>query len=661
MEENKRIPADIFAEMAGIEPAPTNVSDKNKENVNLPQQVTPINFTRLKAVAAEFNKLVIKDYSRDFLNIAKELLNLQKNQEIVKKPEKIIIQAERSIEEPEEEPEEKEESLFDKLLNLCIKYVPPPYKYIFVAIKYFKKFAGLLLSGAITLLGMLWKFGKTVLKLAFDALKGILKVAFKVLKIMLKYVASAITKFVKSAIKILVKAFRYIMRMFLKLVRTMWRIVKVLFFRGKKPSKPLFKNEPKPVDFKANDLRIKGGVTVKFKPLTQKEGFIMRLIKKALRPLQKFFWTVIKKVFGKLLKKLVTTVISIITGFVFGQILGSCIPLIGNAIGAIYGVANTLLKITSIGMTVYGIFKDVKDLTNDLADSSDDDDGGEDDEEEEDELTEEEMESSDFRKVLDKLEKEKQLNSPEYLRIKQKYLESLLEENIANGNKNIADLIQVKLNESKEKGIQSLDLKVLDKDIEKINLVQEAEAFDKTISKDSLTTLLNDNSKSNYVRWLELFNRAINLIRITLFKREEYTDYKGAIVSHVSKYFEPRNFLFKYTFDFFKQSDTENVKDISIYKIKKDISIDELASLYIEPQWEVFEHKDFEKYTLEKLANKFPEIKKEVVYFHKEATPFCDAKEKEISAQKMKYNIWLDILTVLDSDGIYKNKYQKQH
>ena len=137
MEENKRIPADIFAEMAGIEPAPTNVSDKNKENVNLPQQVTPINFTRLKAVAAEFNKLVIKDYSRDFLNIAKELLNLQKNQEIVKKPEKIIIQAERSIEEPEEEPEEKEESLFDKLLNLCIKYVPPPYKYIFVAIKYF--------------------------------------------------------------------------------------------------------------------------------------------------------------------------------------------------------------------------------------------------------------------------------------------------------------------------------------------------------------------------------------------------------------------------------------------------------------------------------------------------------------------------------------------
>ena len=116
-----------------------------------------------------------------------------------------------------------------------------------------------------------------------------------------------------------------------------------------------------------------------------------------------------------------------------------------------------------------------------------------------------------------------------------------------------------------------------------------------------------------------------------------------------------------FCFDFFKKSDKENVKDISIYKVKKDTSIDELASLYIEPKWEVFEGKEFEKYTLEKLANKFPEIKKEVVHFDKETTPFCDAKEKEISAQKMKYNLWLDILMGLDSDGTYKNKYQKQH
>lgn len=328
MDGNKRIPADIFEEMAGVETAPTNVSADNKDSVNIPQEATRINLKRLSAATNALTKFVIKDFNKEFLSIAKELLKLQKSQEIVRQPQSITVEIERTLGTKEEE---EEEDIYDKLTN---KF-PSPYKYIFKGLKYLWKFGKILFKWGLKLLNMLWKAGKSVLQMAKNALSAILKAAGRMFKTMINFLKPLIKRFLKIAIKNLIKTFKFIMRMILKLVRVIWRIVKQLFFRGKNPGKVLFKNEPGPFNFSATVFKIKDGITVKFKALNKRTAFIMRLLRKALRPIQKLFWTVIKKLFGKLLKKLVQTVVSVIVTFVMGQILGSCIPLIGNAIGAV--------------------------------------------------------------------------------------------------------------------------------------------------------------------------------------------------------------------------------------------------------------------------------------------------------------------------------------
>lgn len=330
MDGNKRIPADIFEEMAGVEIAPTNVSIDNKDSVNIPQEVTAINLKRLSAAANALTKFVIKDFNKEFLKVVKELLKLQKNQEIVRQPQSITIQIERTLGTEQKEEKEEEESLYDKFTNK----IPAPYKYIFKGLKYLWKFGKFLFKWGLKLLSMLWKAGKSVLKMAQKALTSILKAAWRMLKIMINFLKPLVKKFLKIAIKNFIRLFKFIMRMILKLVRVMWKIVKRLFFKGKNPGKLLFKNEPAPRSFSTSVFKIKDGITVKFKALSKRTSFIMRLIRKALRPVQKLFWTVIKKLFGRLLKKLVQTVTSIIITFVMGQVLGSWVPLIGNAIGA---------------------------------------------------------------------------------------------------------------------------------------------------------------------------------------------------------------------------------------------------------------------------------------------------------------------------------------
>lgn len=331
MDGNKRIPADIFEEMAGVETVPTNVSTDNKDSVNIPQEATTINLKRLSAAANALTKFVIKDFNREFLKVVKELLRLQKSQEIVRQPQSITVQIERTLNnEQEEEEGEEEESLYDKFTNK----IPGPYKYIFKGLKYLWKFGKILFKWGLKLLTMLWKVGKSILKMAQKALTSILKAAGRMLKVMINFLKPLVKKFLKIAIKNFIKLSKFIMRMILKLVRAIWKIVKRLFFKGKNPGKLLFKNEPGPASFSTSVFKIKDGITVKFKALSKRTSFIMRLIRKALRPVQKLFWTVIKKLFGRLLKKLVQTVISIIVTFVMGQVLGSWIPLIGNAIGA---------------------------------------------------------------------------------------------------------------------------------------------------------------------------------------------------------------------------------------------------------------------------------------------------------------------------------------
>lgn len=658
MEENKRIPANIFEEMAGVQDAPVPVAIENKESVNISQEKTKINYTRLKKVANEFSKLVIKDFNKKFLKVAKGILKLQKNEEIVNKPQELVVKVERTLEE--EEPEEKEESFFDKLINLCIKYVPPPYKYIFVAIKYFKKASGLIFMAAIGLIKFLWFLGKMMVKTVFKVVKTVIDLGIKFIKAIYNIIKPILSKFIKFAFKAIKTAFRFMMRMMLKIVRTIWKIVKFLFFRGKKASKPLFKGEPAPSKFEAAPFKTGDSVTVKFKPLKGRESFIMRLIKKAFRPIKKLFFKVITKLFGKLLKKLVKMVIKIIVGFVFGQVLGSCVPLIGNALGFIYGVGNALVKITSIGMLIYETFQDVRGIADDLADSSDDDDGGEDEsEDDEEELPEDEMQSSDFRKVLNRLEKEKQHNSPEYIRIKQKYLESLIEENRAAGNKEIADMIRCKLDQVKGNNLKDFDLKLLDKDIERQHLIKEAKNSDELISEKSLSNILNDKTKSNYVRWLELYNNLIKFIKVTLFKRLEYNTYKESIEKNIINHFEPRLIALNKEHDKFVPSKKENENDKQIYKLSRKNAKNAAKIFWID--YITFDYfKSFKKYTLENLAERLPVVKKEVVYVDKKAEPFYDIKKKENEAQKVKYNLWVDVLNALDVNDNYKNKYQKQ-
>ena len=63
---------------------------------------------------------------------------------------------------------------------------------------------------------------------------------------------------------------------------------------------------------------------------------------------------------------------------------------------------------------------------------------------------------------------------------------------------------------------------------------------------------------------------------------------------------------------------------------------------------------------MENLAERLPVVKKEIVYVDKKAEPFYDIKKKENEAQKVKYNLWVDVLNALDVNDNYKNKYQKQ-
>lgn len=273
------------------------------------------------------------------------------------------------------------------------------------------------------------------------------------------------------------------------------------------------------------------------------------------------------------------------------------------------------------------------------------------------------MESSDFRKKLESLYKTGQQNSPEYQRLKEKYLSALIEESQENGNRAIADLAQQYLEHGRDKGFSSVDLQKFDKELNKIKFAQEAESIKQSVSKKEIEKLFNDNSKTVYERFIELFYRAVSLIRIKLLDRLENNNYRTMIQNKLQKYFEERNLSYSFYYDTYNsKKDIPSHTKTEYRKTTQNVRSLSSSLTFGLVHINTGEYKKFnsmEKYSMKYLSEKVPEVKKETLYAYEESEPYRKIKAKENNTQKEKYNLWVDILALLDKKGIHINKHKK--
>lgn len=642
MEGNERIPANIFEELAGVESREINTSEVTKENVNDSKDSEPINLNRLR----EARTYIIKDSQKKFIKSLIKVFNLilsEHGGQLISIPSASAIDKIKKAKELEDaqkdEIQKKKKSLFFRIKQTADKFRPS-------------------LKNIIKVVKFLYKLSKFVGKILWRVLKATLKIAAKMAKFIFKFLGKLLKPIIKKFIKKITWLIKWVIKIIAKIIRFIYRFSKKLF-AGKNKGTKLLSSEPGPFSFNLKESPPK--TKVKFKlilpKIKEKISILIRFLRILLKPTIKVLKKFIQKVMGPIFKKAINAVISFIVDFIFGQVLGSIIPFLGNAAAAIITGGKLIWKLVKLGHFVYGMTNTFKEIASTFDEASDDMSAIKEDEEE---LSEDEMETADFRKVLEKLEQNNKTNTDDYLRLKGKYLESLLYDYQCKGDSQIGKLIQEKLNTYQGKSLKELNLNELNAEIKRIEGNREITKLKSKTSANSIKNILENKELSFFVKMLHIFHSAISSIIVELERRLYLSDYKSVLDLTLSKYFLLKNKAYNFYIDKFIVK-----KDKDSYSKVTDIVIDEdgftlnLKELF--KRYKIFKEqfKKFEHFSFEDIIEKSPELKKEVVSGTSETEQYCIAKIAENNEQKKKYNLWLDVLEIVDSNKQFTNKYSR--
>lgn len=444
----ERLPADIFEEMAGVRditPAPGEVVEGS---VNGEVIKTEVNVDRLKEASKNL-LLKVPNFGKYLHKLAKKLLSFQKPPKKPKK-QKTVIKSVKVVEH-----ESNCASSGKMLPGLWGTVIEVALKAFFWLIK------GVI--QALLLLGkwafkLLWNLGKMLIKVFWK----IVRASFKILAKLVRWVGKMLFKFIKL-----------IWRGFVALAKAIWNIIRVLFHRLKRKFSKNIKEppgwklaprkmrmHPPPKMDQVGDPKLTGTKVElsnpKPKPLNTKslapdrsfkpgkigvnrESIIWKAFRKAFDLFLKLIGKLVRKIFGGIIQKLIDIVVKIIVRFTIGQIIGSFLPGIGNALALAATAVTAIMLITEGVMFIRDLSRDV------TGEESDEGDEMEDVEEEEKEPQKPKKTTYEFLVDMRKMEAEGKQSTAEYQHVKQQYMVGLLKQAEANGNKHEIKMLKAAL------------------------------------------------------------------------------------------------------------------------------------------------------------------------------------------------------------------------
>jgi hypothetical protein len=640
MGQEKRIPADIFEEMAGLKEITPPVSETSENSVNTEPIISPIDEARLQKASIAFFSKVKNKFIKKIRKFADKLMSYNKEDPIKKNTPPSNIEVTIIINESAAETEGRENAKEGKKNKSLIEKAWEALKFVV------KK---------------LFKFAVKTL------VKGVIKTLLKIFKKMAKVVAKVIRKTVRVLFRIIKKITKAVFKAVKLIVKAIWRIVKKLFFRGK-PSSKMFNGEPSNKNME--DPKIpnkKNHMKLKMKGIKKKENFIMKAFKKVVGKFFKVVGKIIKKIFKKIIKKIIKVVVKMIIKFIAAQVIGSLLPGIGNAIMGAASMALMVMDVLDIVNFVTDISRTVNDLNADAVPEPD-----EGDTDDEDEVDIDSMNMQEVQAFMRGLESKRQTSSDEYYEAKERYLELLGEQYAKEGDEEISELIQLAMETGRvhreadlgdvdiannENAIKELNLQELQKEIERRLKLKAEKKYENKRSnifdESELNTLLTGEEDGGPM-WTSIWREFMWFIKLKIPTRLEVSQYELICREALSSHLVPH----EYTYNSPELWLLETPED-------RDRRVAEAENKILEE--ENSEYKDFGNDEMPKNS-KFKDVI-DIVDKYKFNTMnvtygYRKEKVKEINAQRTKHNKLLKALTTIlttrnmSTEGLQHTEYR---
>jgi hypothetical protein len=635
MPQEKRIPANIFDEMAGLKdndlaPVENNTSDVNPS--------ASINFSRLRAASIPFLSKIQKKFVKQLYSLGKLFLLYNNPLKTSKKIKKNIVHVKIIVLEPkgydsikkEVKEREKTKSFFERAWDFVLKCLKKLFRY---GIKR-------LVSNSIK------KIFNKLKKLSRNTKKGVRKGI------------RTLTKTIRLITKIVFKSIK-------KLIKTIWKLISKLFFRGRASNK-MFDGEPSPSSMNdPSPARNKNRMRLRMRGIKRKESFIMKAFKRIMKAFMKFIKKLCSKVLKKIIKKIIKIVVRIIIKIVAAQVIGSIIPGLGNIIMGAISAAMVVIDVLDIVNFITDVSKTVANLSSELAaDVSNSAEDAEEDAEEEGELKDElnidEMSMEEVHALMRGLENRRLTSLQEYTLAKTRYLNLLAEQYAKEGNEEISELIlnamngpegtPGEINGRPSSNVANLDLSALEEEINKrlaLRITRKYENKRVNIFDDSEITTLLTGEEDEGPMWVAIWREFMWFIKLNMPIRLDKSKYEQAANSVLMPHLTTLNFNF-------------NVP--SVWKLANDEEknkIIEDATNKIATE-NVSEFINYESDTIPQQS-KFNDVIDRSNHYKFDALSVTHSyrieKTKEVNAQRTKHNKLLDcLLTLADKRGI-KHEY----
>jgi hypothetical protein len=700
-----RMPADIFEEMAGVREIVPAQSDIAADNVNLPEEKTPVDEARLSQAGIVIVKSIPK-FVEHIKKLAKKLKDMQAPPE-PPSPKKFLNPIVVTI------------HLFESLAEAGARVLTQIWDYLKNEIwDVFK-----------SILGKIWDFLKSLVKWAFKMLWNLGKMIIRLFWSLFKLALKIIWKLMKAIAKVLWKVMQWIWKMITKLAKAFWNLIMKLLHRIQKkkklnPKKPdFFRNvgpktlspeaPPMPAPKVPNQfaeptatmdgmqviLKMKKPKPFNTKKLTSKKSFnirrrgkresiIWRLVKGVFNMFLRMLSKLVEKIFGKIIDKLVDTVVRIIVRFVMMQIIGSCVPGLGNAFALAMTAITAIIMIADAVDFIQGLQKMINGNGTEEDDEPDDEP---DDEDNDGAKVPEKLTTGGLYEKLKDMESKGLQNTAAYNQYKKDYMVQLLKQAEATGNISEVKALKEAMGLSVDSDINSSSVNpaVLNKlNLADFQLNLERKARDihfKRLEENKTKLITNDEieevliSAEGETDWLQFWRRVMEFIlnklpdrysKATIFKAYDEAMVKTfGLNGTITKDIDHEPYKAKYAERKIAKKKYIRTKN---WKKAKHIILTEAAK-YKAQQDNILEilRKETTVWGWVKalVMGDYPEIDKtrELVDHYKvnlqEGTEQLRKRTDESNKQqKIKYNNWVDVLIELikqsqaDWENNHKNK-----
>ena len=701
-----RMPADIFEEMAGVREIVPVQSDTAEGNVNLPKQKTPIDENRLQQVGFIIVKAV-PEFKNHILKLAKKLKDMQAPPAPPPKPKGLRNPITVTI------------HLFESAAEAGARVLTKIWEYLLKGVWFVFKLA----------LKAVWWVLKTLVKWAFKLLWSLGKMLIKIFWKLLKMAMKLLWKMMKWITKILWKMMKWVWKMIKKLAKAFWNLMIKLINKIKKkkkqnPKKPDFfrkvgpKNlapttpsmkmpkapnqfaepdakmtgmevkltEKKAKPFQTNKLSAKKTFSIRRKG--KRENIIWKLVKGVFNMFLRMLAKIIGKIFSKIIKKLIDTVVRIIVRFVIMQIIGSCIPGLGNAFALAMTAITAIILIADAVDFIHGL---QKTINSDGVEEDNDDEPDKPDEDDDDEAGPKKLTTNELYSKLTEMELKGEENTAQYNQYKKDYMVQLLKQAEAAGNisevKALKEAMGIPLDKDSSSAtvnvtkINNLNLYEFQLDLERRN----KETYFKRVEQNK-TKLITENEMEEVLvgaegetDWLQFWRRVMEFIMHRLPNRYSkatiVTAYGNALI--YGKGFKqtidkeiPRE-PYKVYYDARKTS--RRASSLARHMLHCDRIVAREAwrnQMAQESMVEILRSETTVWGWIKALVfNDYPYIQKtqELVELHRVNLQEGTAKLRELSddsnnQQKIKYNHWVDVLIELikQSRADWENKQKNK-